>query len=160
MTRYVSQASFRQASISGTEDNRQQIAEKFSFGGNFATASAGDSWFFQPLILSGIAVPEVPPRPRQLPLDVGVPYHVKCIYRLELPAGMRVERLPDKSTIKSEFGEVTIEYSMSGGVLVATQTVSFAQSRISPEKYPDFRDFVNTYIRATRQRLRMVSATL
>ncbi len=159
VTRYVSQASFRQASISGTEDNRQQIAEKFSFGGNFATASAGDSWFFQPLILSGIAVPEVPPRPRQLPLDVGVPYHVKCIYRLELPAGMRVERLPDKATIKSEFGEVTIEYSMSGGVLVATQTVAFAQSRISPEKYPDFRDFVNTYIRATRQRLRMVSAT-
>ena len=159
VTRYVSQASFRQASISGTEDNRQQIAEKFSFAGNFATASAGDSWFFQPLILSGIAVPEVPPRPRQLPLDVGVPYHVKVIYRMELPAGMRVERLPDKASIKSEFGEVTIEYSMSSGVLVASQTVSFSQSRISPEKYPDFRDFVNTYIRATRQRLRMVSAT-
>jgi hypothetical protein len=159
VTRYVSQASFRQASISGTEDNRQQIAEKFSFGGNFATASAGDSWFFQPLILSGIAVPEVPPRPRQLPLDVGIPYHVKCMYRLELPAGMRVERLPDKATIKSEFGEVAIEYSMSGGVLVATQTVSFAQSRIAPGKYPDFRDFVNAYIRATRQRLRVVSGT-
>jgi hypothetical protein len=76
-TRYVNQASFRQASISGTEDNRQQITEKFSFAGNFATASSGDSWFFQPLILSGIAVPEVPPRPRQLPLDVGTPYHVK-----------------------------------------------------------------------------------
>ena len=159
VTRYVSQASFRQASISGTEDNSQQIAEKFSFAGNFATASTGDSWFFQPLILSGIAVPEVPSRPRQLPLDVGVPYHVKCEYRLELPSGMRIERLPDKTSIKSEFGEVSIEYSMSGNVLVATQTVSFAQSRILPEKYPDFRDFVNTYIRATRQRLRVMNAT-
>jgi len=158
VTNYVSQASFRQASISGAEDNRQQIGEKFSFGGNFATASAGDSWFFQPLILSGIAVPEVPPRPRRLPLDVGVPFHVKCVYRLELPAGMRVERLPDKTSIKSEFGEVDIEYSMNGGVLVASQTVSFSQNRIPLEKYPDFRDFVNAYIRATRQRLRMVSA--
>jgi hypothetical protein len=158
VTRYVSQASFRQASISGTEDNRKQITEKFSFAGNFATASTGDSWFFQPLILSGIAVPEVPPRPRQLPLDVGTPYHVKCDYRLELPVGMRIERLPEKTSIKSEFGEVTIEYSMSGNVLVATQTVSFAQSRIAPEKYPDFRDFVNAYIRATRQRLRVVHA--
>ena len=159
VTHYVNQASFGHASISGTEDNRQQITEKFSFAGNFATASAGDSWFFQPLILSGIAVPEVPPRPRQLPLDVGAPYHVKCDYRLELPAGMRIERLPDKTSTKSEFGEITIEYSMSGNVLVATQTVSFAQSRILPEKYPDFRDFVNAYIRATRQRLRVMSAT-
>jgi hypothetical protein len=158
VTRYVNQASFRQASISGTDDNRQQIMEKFSFEGNFATASTGDSWFFQPLILSGISVPEVPPRPRQLPLDVGAPYHVKCAYRLELPAGMRIERLPDKTSMKSEFGEVTIEYSMSGNVLVATQTVSFAQSRIPPEKYLDFRDFVNGYIRATRQRLRVMNA--
>jgi len=159
VTRYVSQPSFRGASISGTDDNRQQIKEKFSFAGNFATASSGDSFFFQPLILSGIAVPEVPTRPRQLPLDVGTPYHVKCDYRLELPVGMRIERLPDKTSIKSEFGEVTIEYSMSGNVLVATQTVSFSQSRIPPEKYPDFRDFVNAYIRATRQRLRAMNTT-
>jgi hypothetical protein len=78
---------------------------------------------------------------------------------LELPAGMRVERLPDKTSMKSEFGEVTIEYSMSGNVLVATQTVSFAQSRILPDKYLDFRDFVNAYIRATRQRLRLMNTT-
>lgn len=155
---YVNQAAFRQASISGADDNGQQIKEKFSFAGNFATASTGDSWFFQPLILSGIAVPEVPPRQRQLPLDIGVPFHVKCEYRLELPLGMRVERMPDKIALKSEFGEMTIEYSISGNVLVATQTVSFTQSRISPDKYPDFRDFVNTYIRATRQRLRVMNA--
>jgi len=84
---------------------------------------------------------------------------VKCDYRLELPAGMRVERLPDKTSIKSEFGEVTIEYAVSGDVLVATQTVSFVQSRILPDKYSDFRDFVNAYIRATRTRLRLVNAT-
>jgi len=155
---YVNQASFRQATIAGTDDNRQQIKEKFSFGGNFATASTGDGWFFQPLILSGIAVPEVPPRPRQLPLDVGVPFHVKCEYRLELPSGMRIERIPDNTAVKSEFGEVTIEYSMGGNALLATQTVSFSQSRILPDKYPDFRDFVNTYIRATRQRLRVMNA--
>jgi hypothetical protein len=158
VSRYVNQASFREASISGTEDNRQQITEKFSFSGSFAAVSTGDSWFFQALILSGIAVPEVPPRPRQLPLDVGAPYHVKCEYRVELPAGMRIERLPDKTSTKSEFGEVTIEYSMSGNILVATQTVSFAQNRILPDRYPDFRDFVNTYIRATRQRLRVMNA--
>lgn len=154
----MNQASFRQASIGGIEENRQQVTEKFSFAGNFATASSGDSWFFQPLILSGIAVPEVPARPRQLPLDVGAPYHVKCDCRLELPAAMRVERLPDKISIQSEFGEITIEYSISGNTLVATQIVSFAQDRIFLNPYADFRDFVNSYIRATRQRLRVLSA--
>jgi len=68
-------------------------------------------------------------------------------------------RLPDKTSIASEFGEVTIEYSMSGDALVATQSVSFTQSRILPDKYPDFRNFVNAYTRATRLRLRMVNAT-
>jgi hypothetical protein len=159
VTRYVSQASFRKASIAGTEDNRQQIMEKFSFAGNFATASTGDRWFFQPLILSGIAIPEVGPRPRKLPLDVGAPYHVKCDYRLDLPLGTRIERLPEKTSFKSEFGEVAIDYSMSGDVLVATQMVSFSQSRILPEQYPEFRDFVNSYIRATRQRLRVVNTS-
>ena len=33
VTRYVNQATFRHASISGAEDNRQQITEKFSFAG-------------------------------------------------------------------------------------------------------------------------------
>ena len=159
VTRYVNQASFRAASISGAEENTQQITEKFSFGGNFAVASAGDSWFFQPMIFGGIAVPELLARPRQLPLDVGAPHHVKVDYRLELPAGMRVEQLPDKTSIKSEFGEAATEYAMNGNVLIATQTVSFAQSRISPEKYSGFRDFVNAYLRATRQRVRIVAAT-
>ena len=158
VARYVTQATFRQASISGAEDNRQQITEKFSFAGNFATASSGDSWFFQPLLLSGIAVPEVGSRPRQLPLDLGSPDHVSVAYRLELPAGMRVERLPDKTSVKSEFGEITIEYSMNGNVVTATQTISFLESRIPPEKYPGFRDFVNSYLRATRQRVRVVTA--
>jgi hypothetical protein len=160
VARYVSQASFRKASIDGTEDNGQQITEKFSFAGNFATASSGDSWFVQPLILSGIAVPEVPPRARQLPLDVGAPYHVRCEYRVEFPAGMRIERLPDNVSSKSAFGEIAIDYSLIGNTLIATQTVSFAQSRVFPEKYPEFRDFLNAYIRATRQRVRVVKASL
>jgi hypothetical protein len=73
VTRCVNQASFGQASTSGTEDNRRQITEKCLFSGSFAAGSTGDSWFFQALIHTGIAVPEVPPRSRELPLDVGAP---------------------------------------------------------------------------------------
>jgi hypothetical protein len=159
VARYVSQAAFREATVSGIEDNRQQIVEKFSFAGDFATASTGDSWFFQPLFLSGMAVPEVGPRPRALPLDLGTPYRLKGEYRLELPPGMKVDRLPDKISTKSEFGQLDVEYSMDGNVLAAAQTLSFTMSRIPPEKYPDFRDFVNSSFRAEQRRLRVVKAT-
>jgi hypothetical protein len=159
VSRYVNQPSFRQASISGAEDNRQQVTEKFSFGGNFAVASAGNGWILQPLIFGGLAVPDLASRSRQLPLDAGAPHHVKVEYRVEFPAGTRVERVPEKTSAKSEFGEVAIEYAMSGDVLVATQTVSLPESRIPPEKYPAFRDFVNAYLRSARQSVRVVNAT-
>ncbi|HEX3377656.1 MAG TPA: transglutaminase domain-containing protein [Candidatus Acidoferrales bacterium] len=158
VARYVNQSTFQKASISGVEDSHQQIVEKFSFAGNFSVASAGSSWFFQPQFLSGIAVPEVGMRPRRLPLDIGTPFHVKCNYREELPVGMKVENVPDKISVKTEFGELTIEYSVNGNVLTASENLSFSQGLILPEKYMEFRDFVNASIRAERQRLRVVTA--
>jgi hypothetical protein len=71
---------------------------------------------------------------------------------------MKAERLPEKTSVKSEFGEIMIEYSAEGNQIIATQTISFSESRIAPEKYPQFRDFVNSYLRASRQRVRVVSA--
>lgn len=155
---FVNQASFRQASISGIEDNRQQVTERFSFNGDFTATSAGDSWLLRPLIFGELGVPDLLSRPRQLPLDVGTPHHVKVEYRLEIPAGMRWERLPDKTTFKSDFGDASIEYSSSGNALIVTQMLSFSQSRISPDKYPDFRVFVNSYLRAARQTVRIAKA--
>ena len=160
VARYVNQAAFREASISGVEDNRQQIGEKFSFAGDFSSAASGDSWFFQPLFLTGLAVPEVGSRPRQLPLDIGPPDTLKSEYRIELPAGERVERLPQNITLKSEFGELDVTYSVEGNALLAAETLTFTISRIPPEKYPAFRDFVNSTLRAERQRVRVVSSAL
>lgn len=158
VAQYVNQSSFQKASIGGVDDSHDQIVEKFSFAGNFSVASAGDSWFFQPQFLSGIAVPEVGSRPRKLPLDIGTPFHVKCNYREELPAGMKIQSLPDKLSVKTEFGELSIEYAMNGNVLTASENLTFSQGLISPEKYMEFRDFVNASIRAERQRLRVVTA--
>lgn len=159
VARYVNQAAFREASISGAEEDGQQVVEKFSFSGDFSTAASGDSWFFQPLFLSGIAVPEMGPRPRQLPLDVGTPHSLKAQYRIELPSGEHLERLPQKTSIKSEFGELNVEYSADGSAFLVTDTLTFGLSRIPPEKYPGFRDFVNSALRAERQRLRVVKST-
>jgi len=70
---------------------------------------------------------------------------------------MCIQSVPDKLSVKSEFGELTIEYSLNGNVLMASENLSFSQGLILSEKYMEFRDFVNASIRAERQRLRVVN---
>jgi Domain of Unknown Function with PDB structure (DUF3857)/Domain of Unknown Function with PDB structure (DUF3858)/Transglutaminase-like superfamily len=159
ISQYANQTAFRKASITGIEDSRQKITEKFSFSGDFSAASSGDSWFFQPLFLSGIDVPERGPRPRQLPLDIGPPEQVTIEYTIALPPGMKVDRIPDKTQMKSEFGDMQIEYAATGNILRVVQILSYSQSRISPEKYPAFREYVNGTLRLEKQRLRIVKST-
>lgn len=78
------------------------------------------------------------------------------MYRIELPAGMRIERLPEAASIESEFGTLRTEYVLNGNMLTATHTLSFTSSRVAPEKYADFREFVNRATNLGRQRLRVV----
>jgi hypothetical protein len=156
VARYANQAVFRQVRVSGIEDTSTSIVEEFSFAGNFVNASTGDSWFFQPIFLAGMAVPEISPRPRVLPLDLGIPDHARGEYRVELPIGMTVMGTPDDISLESEFGRLDVEYSVTGNVVVAKETLSFTASRIAPEKYGAFREFVNAVRRAEQVRMRAV----
>jgi len=156
MAGYASQATLLQAGIAGVEDNRQTVVEEFSFSGEFATASSGESWFLQPLFLAGMAGLELGSKPRVHPFDVGAPYHVKGEYRIEVPPPMKIDRLPDAVSVQSEFGTVQIEYSLTGSVLEVHHTLSFTLNRIPPEKFADFREFVNRAARLGRQQVRVV----
>ncbi len=71
----------------------------------------------------------------------------------------RIGRLPQKTSIKSEFGEFEVGHSLDGSRVVATETLTFTVSRIPPEKYADFRGFVNSALRAERLRLRVAKNT-
>jgi hypothetical protein len=72
---------------------------------------------------------------------------------------MRIESLPGTAPIKSDFGEMKVDYSMSGNILLATFTLTYTQSRIPPEQYAAFRDFLNSCLRAEMLRLRVVKTT-
>jgi hypothetical protein len=155
---FVNDAQFQRASIAGVENSDAQVVENYSFRGDFSSASSGDSWFFQPLFLSGISVPEHGMRPRALPLDIGSPEMIRASYREELPVGTRLDAVPSNASIQSEFGELQVEYALSGNILTVNQTLSYTESIIPPEKYPAYRDFVNACLRAERQRVRIIGA--
>ena len=67
---------------------------------------------------------------------------------------MRVAGVPQQTSARSEFGSIEVEYSVNDNVVLATETISFTESRIPPEKYAAFRDFVNSARRAGQVRLR------
>jgi hypothetical protein len=52
-----------------------------------------------------------------------------------------------------------VEFSLDGSTEIAAETLTITVGRVPPEKYPDFRDFVNSALRAERQRLRVVKST-
>jgi uncharacterized protein DUF3857 len=159
VSNFVSNATFQNASISGVQDTRQQIREKYSFQGDFSSASSGDSWFFQPLFFSGITNQEYNLRPRKLPSEFATPRHVRGEYSIELPPGMRIERVPDSLHIKSDFGELEITYALEGNILTVKLARSSTASRVSPEQYPAFRDFQNSCLRAEAQKIRIVKTS-
>jgi len=152
---YATQVKLLQATITGVQDNRQPIIEEFSFSGDFSSAPSGESWLFQPLFLGGLAAPELGTKPRTQPFDIGAPYQIKGEYRIELPAGMKVTRLPEATSLDSEFGSLHISYSIDGNVLTIRHALAFSASRIPREKFSAFRDFVNGAGRLAHQRLRV-----
>jgi Domain of Unknown Function with PDB structure (DUF3858) len=90
-----------------------------------------------------------------LPLDIGTPEQIQVTYTVDLPIGMGISRLPEKTQIHSEFGEIQIEYATSGNELRATQSLTYLESRIPAEKYLEFRNFETGNLRAEKQVLRV-----
>jgi len=156
LARYVNQSALVQATVEGAEENDQAVVENLIFQGNFASAATSSGWFFQPLFLSGLDSWELSSKPREYTLDIGVPYNVRAEYEIEIPVGFEMDRVPDPVSIDTEFGSLRVEYSVAeNGVLTAVHQVIYRLSRISPEQYPAFRDFINQASRLERQRLRL-----
>jgi len=155
LARYVTQPVLSESEIEGVEENHWNVVETISFRGNFTAASTSSGWFFQPLFLSGMDSWEVSAKPRVHTLDLGLPYSTAGEYKIELPPGFELDRLPDPVTIETKFGSVRLEYTLTDGVLTTVHEVSYRVSRIAPDQYPAFRNFINQASRLERQRLRI-----
>ena len=73
IARYAHQTQLTQMAVDGTEINSDTITENYSFTGEFASASTGNIWFFQPLFLTGMLGSEIGNRARVHPLEWGPP---------------------------------------------------------------------------------------
>lgn len=153
---YAHEARLDTVVVGGVEDNSDTITEKYSFSGIFESTSSGDSWFFQPLFLTGMLGLEIGGRARVHPLDWGLPHQIHGKYEIELPPNSKVDRVPDAVSMQTDFGTIEINYSVQEQTLIASYHAAYSMSRIPVERYDEFRNFLNKGSRLARQRLRIV----
>lgn len=72
---------------------------------------------------------------------------------LRLPAGAKVERMPEDATVEGPFGRVTVTLKHEGSRVTVTSTIAVTKSRIKPSEYAAFREFCQKADAALEQRL-------
>ena len=63
-------------------------------------------------------------------------------FRYRLPKGWSVDGLPPDVSSTSQFGQLTVKYSVEPGLLVCRGELVFSRDRIRAQDYPAFRAFV------------------
>jgi hypothetical protein len=84
------------------------------------------------------------------------PESLEETYRIEPPAGYRLERLPETVEVDGEFGRYRIEVTEEEGLVVVRRTVEVPYQRIEPEDYPRFVAFAGTVDRAEQRLLEFI----
>ncbi|NUP06844.1 MAG: DUF3857 domain-containing protein [Polyangiaceae bacterium] len=72
---------------------------------------------------------------------------------LKLPAGAKIERLPEDAKVEGPFGSVVVTVKQEAGRVVVTSTLAVTKSRITPTEYAAFRAFCQKVDAALDQRL-------
>jgi transglutaminase-like putative cysteine protease len=108
-----------------------------------------DEMLLLPLdFLVGDGLPAFPDDPRQHPLLI-LPLHVKQEVTVELPAGSRPE-FPGRKEIAGEYGCFNASYELSGEKIVYRRTLVLRARPVAPERYEDFRHFLQEVTGAER----------
>ncbi len=106
-----------------------------------------------PSVLNELTRSLAPASERRLPLDLSTRTSYEETRRVRLPAGFRVEDLPQGGTAESPFGRLEMEVRQEGREVRLTTRLNVTQDRIAPSDYGAFRRWVEEADRILRQRL-------
>jgi Tfp pilus assembly protein PilF/transglutaminase-like putative cysteine protease len=91
---------------------------------------------------------------RALDVDIGAFPSIDETYVLELPAGSKVTSLPEAVAGESPFGKYSVEVQAEdGGKLQVQSRLELRVSRVTPDRYAEFRRFCQAVDAAFEQRL-------
>ena len=96
---------------------------------------------------------------RKHDLILGYPFRQKELLTLTVPAGFRVQQLPDKRSFSSPFGTFSIQAQSKGTTVQVTALLEVPRHRVSAKEYPEFRRFLSEVDAAIGQDLILVPKT-
>jgi hypothetical protein len=78
---------------------------------------------------------------RRLDVDLGAVAALEERHEIALPPGHEVRSAPSSSKLTTPFGSYSVSVEQSPGKLVIESRVALAVSRVSPDRYAEFRKF-------------------
>ena len=79
---------------------------------------------------------------RLYPLELGSPSLMESVFEMVLPKTIKVKYLPKTFTIKNQWGEYVLMYSVKGKTLTVTQRQVSSVKQIPKEEYSQFKKFL------------------
>ncbi len=126
--------------VYGANDLERDVTVKFSgdldsFAGR-QTLSLPASWMPRTYVQT-----LAPLASRAEDLLLPAPWTTEEELHFALPAGARLESVPQDTTLNTPFGTALLRYQRQGNELVVTTSVQFRKLRITPAEYAAFRGF-------------------
>jgi hypothetical protein len=126
--------------VYGATDLERDVTVRFSgdvqmFAGRPSLALA-TSWMTRSYVQTLASLPS-----RTHDLLLPAPWTTVEELHFALPAGARLEAVPQDKILETPFGSATLRYQRQGNELVVTTSVQFRKLRITPSEYSAFRNF-------------------
>ncbi|MGI9103617.1 MAG: DUF3857 domain-containing protein [Terriglobales bacterium] len=141
--------------VYGANDLERDVTVKFEgavdmFAGR-PTLSLSPSWMQRSYVQTLAALPS-----RSEDLLLPAPWTTEEELHFALPAGARLQSLPQDKMIEAPFGSAVLRYQRQGDELVVTTSVQFRKLRIAPGEYAAFRAFCAQVETAFREEIKVV----
>ena len=140
--------------VYGANDLERDVTVKFSgevemFAGR-PSLHLATSWLPRSYVQTLAPLPS-----RGQDLLLPAPWTTEEELHFALPAGARLDSVPQDKTLETSFGTAVLRYQRQGGELVVTTSVQFRKLRITPAEYRAFRDFCTQVESAFRAEIKV-----
>jgi cellulose synthase operon protein C len=146
-------AELQRFAFGGLGDRNADVTVEYDAKVPRMASRAGETLRLPTSSISGLSRSLAPTARREHPLDLGVPSRFEESWSVRLPAGMRVEHLPENAQLESKFGKLSLTVESRDGTLRFTTRFQIDVERVSPADYPKFREWIERIDQVVQQKV-------
>ena len=101
----------------------------------------GKLLMFKPTILGRSDEINFKKEAREYPVDLDMTEVIEDNIKIEIPAGYKVDELPDPEKVSADFGQFETSYKVDGQTLTFHRRLALKGVRVPKDKYPEVSRF-------------------